>query len=219
MITNAVLDSQSGFENFFTNILTGAKSFNDSLLDLFSSLLNSIVKQIAEMMAAKVVNQFLNWIMPGFFSAGGSVSSGGFNTYGAAANAMGISLGGFASGGAIIGPGSGTSDSIPAMLSNGEYVMSAGAVSKLGVPFLNSLNRGRIPHFAGGGYVGNLSGNLGAAGCNVEINIKNETGQPVQAQQTGSRFDGEKYVLDLILKFVNNNDGGLRTMIKGVAAT
>lgn len=219
MITNAVLDSQSGFENFFTNILTGAKSFNDSLLDLFSSLLNSIVKQIAEMMAAKVVNQFLNWIMPGFFSAGGSVSSGGFNTYGAAANVMGISLGSFASGGAIIGPGSGTSDSIPAMLSNGEYVMSAGAVSKLGVPFLNSLNSGRMPRFAGGGYVGNISGNPGATGCNVEINIKNETGQPVQAQQTGSRFDGEKYVLDLILKFVNNNDGGLRTMIKGVAAT
>lgn len=76
-----------------------------------------------------------------------------------------------------------------------------------------------MPRFAGGGYVGNISGNPGATGCNVEINIKNETGQPVQAQQTGSRFDGEKYVLDLILKFVNNNDGGLRTMIKGVAAT
>jgi hypothetical protein len=75
-----------------------------------------------------------------------------------------------ASGGYISGPGSGTSDSIPARLSNGEYVVRAAAVSKLGVGFMNHLNSagyalgglvGRtlgfnpsIPSFAGGGLVG-----------------------------------------------------------------
>lgn len=43
-------------------------------------------------------------------------------------------------GGKITGPGSGTSDSIPAMLSNGEYVMRASAVQAYGLGFMNSLN-------------------------------------------------------------------------------
>lgn len=45
-----------------------------------------------------------------------------------------------ASGGYITGPGTGTSDSIPARLSNGEFVMSAAAVKTYGVDFMNSLN-------------------------------------------------------------------------------
>lgn len=45
-----------------------------------------------------------------------------------------------ATGGLITGPGTATSDSIPARLSNGEYVMSAAAVQTYGVDFMNSLN-------------------------------------------------------------------------------
>jgi TP901 family phage tail tape measure protein len=45
----------------------------------------------------------------------------------------------FASGGLVSGPGNGTSDSVNARLSNGEFVMTASAVQRLGVPYLNSL--------------------------------------------------------------------------------
>lgn len=45
----------------------------------------------------------------------------------------------FASGGKVNGPGSGTSDSIPAMLSNGEYVMTAKA-TRLYEPLLAAMN-------------------------------------------------------------------------------
>lgn len=58
-----------------------------------------------------------------------------------------------AGGGSIVGAGTGTSDSIPAMLSNGEYVLTAEAVDKLGVPFLNKLNAGDFPGYAEGGIV------------------------------------------------------------------
>ena len=68
---------------------------------------------------------------------------------------------GFATGGYISGPGTGTSDSIPAMLSNGEYVIKAEAVKRYGTNFLNAVNSGAftrmktsIPRFAEGGYVG-----------------------------------------------------------------
>jgi hypothetical protein len=45
-----------------------------------------------------------------------------------------------ATGGQISGPGSGTSDSIPAYLSNGEYVIKADAVNKYGVGTFDALN-------------------------------------------------------------------------------
>jgi len=55
-----------------------------------------------------------------------------------------------AEGGAIYGPGSETSDSIPANLSHGEYVVKASTVRQLGVPFMDDLNAGRVGFQAGG---------------------------------------------------------------------
>ena len=42
--------------------------------------------------------------------------------------------------GMLIGAGTSTSDSIPAMLSNGEYVIKADSVSKYGKPFMDAIN-------------------------------------------------------------------------------
>ena len=49
-----------------------------------------------------------------------------------------------ADGGPIRGQGTGTSDSIPAMLSNGEYVVRASSVAKYGVETLDALNAQRL---------------------------------------------------------------------------
>lgn len=46
----------------------------------------------------------------------------------------------YATGGLVTGPGSATSDSIPALLSNGEYVMRAAAVQRYGTAFMGQLN-------------------------------------------------------------------------------
>ena len=56
------------------------------------------------------------------------------------------------SGGQVFGPGTGTSDSIPTMLSNGEYVINAKSAQNVGYGFLNSIN-----NMAMGGIVGNVS--------------------------------------------------------------
>lgn len=60
---------------------------------------------------------------------------------------------GFASGGWIRGPGSGTSDSILARLSNGEYVVKDAAVRHYGVGLMHLINSMRLPKFADGGLV------------------------------------------------------------------
>lgn len=56
-----------------------------------------------------------------------------------------------ASGGEIHGPGTSTSDSIHARLSDGEFVMKASAVKAIGVDNLNAMNN--APGFESGGFV------------------------------------------------------------------
>lgn len=63
------------------------------------------------------------------------------------------SLFGFADSGHVSGPGTSTSDSIPAMLSNGEFVVNAKATKKNRTA-LEAINSGRVPAFAKGGLVG-----------------------------------------------------------------
>ena len=56
----------------------------------------------------------------------------------------------FKPGGKVKGPGTATSDSIPAMLSDGEYVVKASSVKKYGTGVMDALNAGK---FAKGGAV------------------------------------------------------------------
>ena len=78
----------------------------------------------------------------------------------------------FSTGGAVHGAGSSTSDSIPTMLSDGEYVINADAVSKLGLPALNTINSGNLPHYADGGEVGTLAaGQSGSTPTNLTLNV------------------------------------------------
>ncbi|WP_378735412.1 phage tail tape measure protein [Nocardia brasiliensis] len=70
-----------------------------------------------------------------------------------AAQDLGKAMQSFSTGGPVIGPGSGTSDSIFAMLSDGEFVVRA-QYAKQYLPLLQAINNGQqIPGFAAGGYV------------------------------------------------------------------
>ncbi|WP_278439584.1 tape measure protein [Pseudomonas oryzihabitans] len=75
---------------------------------------------------------------------------------GQAGTADAAAVPGFATGGQISGPGTGTSDSILARLSNGEFVMRAAAVRHYGPDLLEQLNARRLPRFATGGAVGRV---------------------------------------------------------------
>lgn len=80
----------------------------------------------------------------------------------------------YAAGGPIAGPGSGTSDSILARVSNGEYVVRAAAVERYGSGFMSAINNMSLPRFAAGGAVG--GGDRAAAGGNsYHFNMPNVT--------------------------------------------
>ena len=75
----------------------------------------------------------------------------------AGSSAVGAAAVAAATGGYISGPGSSTSDSIPARLSNGEFVVNAASVKKYGVDYLHAINTGRAHRYASGGLVSNVS--------------------------------------------------------------
>jgi hypothetical protein len=56
-----------------------------------------------------------------------------------------------ATGGWITGPGTETSDSIPALLSNREFIVKASSAKRF-APLLEAINEGRLPKFAEGGW-------------------------------------------------------------------
>jgi hypothetical protein len=115
----------------------------------------------------------------------------------------------YAGGGAVRGPGTGTSDSIMARLSNGEFVMRAAAVRHWGAGFMSNLNR-----FAGGGMVmpsrgvpSFADGGLVAAGGG--------TGRAVHLHLGGHEFalSGASGVVDSLVTAANQQrmrSGGLK---------
>jgi tape measure domain-containing protein len=58
----------------------------------------------------------------------------------------------FSSGGPVTGPGTGTSDSILARISNGEYVINAKSTKRY-LPLIKAINNGSLKNFATGGMV------------------------------------------------------------------
>ena len=149
---------------------------NTSFADMVSGFANALRRMVAELLAKKAVLALLR--------AGG-------------ASEEVIKATGFAEGGYVAGPGTGTSDSIPARLSNGEYVMPAATVRHFGRNFMDSIRAMRpqreapVARFAEGGYV--QGGGGGGAGVRV-VNVVDSS--MVQDFLTSS--EGERVILNTI---------------------
>lgn len=78
--------------------------------------------------------------------------------------------------------GGNPADTIPAMLTPGEFVMSPEAVNKFGVGYMKSLNKGQVPGFRRGGLVGGGAvyradgGSVGGGGGSLSIDSSNLQG-------------------------------------------
>ncbi|WP_459166931.1 phage tail protein, partial [Mycobacteroides chelonae] len=106
--------------------------------------------------------------------------------YASTLQSWGKNLQGLAGGGLVRGPGSGTSDSVLAWLSNGEGVLTAKAMGKDGVPqLMSALNAGWVPSigllhsmlpgFKTGGMVGpDVQAAMGLTGTKYSQGVRND---------------------------------------------
>lgn len=162
VVTDYAKDVGGQFGDCIADIITGQKSAKEAFGDFLKNLLKN---------AAQIVSRWVGiYLMYMAFGLGDSK---------AAAKAANATMFGLASGGYVSGPGTGTSDSIPVRLSNGEYVMSAAAVDRIGTPLLDAMNRGDAVHYAGGGLVrvnngsgsGSGSATVSSAGPSVILQV------------------------------------------------
>ncbi|ASR06701.1 hypothetical protein CHY08_05990 [Rhizobium leguminosarum bv. viciae] len=91
---------------------------------------------------------------------------------------------GLADGGHVAGAGGPTDDAIPAMLSNGEYVINAASTRKHR-RLLDAINSGTVAKLAKGGLAGpSLAPSGGGSGnSNVEVNIINNSGAQISKKE------------------------------------
>lgn len=123
----------------------------------------------------------------------------------------------FNTGGYVSGKGTGKSDSIPANLSNGEFVLQKSAVDMLGVGFLNRLNKGEMEGFSTGGFVARnvMTSGGGSSSPRSDINVQiidqstrmNGTDTEVREETDDN---GERqlkvYVRDAVRDLTNNGE-------------
>lgn len=138
--------------------------FDESLRGMVDAFVKALQQMVAEALATQLF-QALNLGSLLGLSGGGAVT--------ASATPVGK-----AAGGVVMGPGTATSDSIPALLSDGEFIVRAAAVRRYGTGLFDALNDMRVPTldrlqaFAGGGAVGGAGAvALGSGGGSFNVNI------------------------------------------------
>jgi hypothetical protein len=146
----------------FTNIFSELKT---SFGDLFGGLKETFSKLFNPSGGSGGGGGFFGNILGNLFNPfGGGAGGGGFFSF------FGFQKGGvvgFANGGPV-----GSTDTVPAMLSPGEFVVRRSAVDKYGTDFLSSLNRGLLPMqgFQNGGSVSPVASETGTGAGVGQVN-------------------------------------------------
>ncbi len=185
-ITNWIMQAKSLSEVFsnlaktiLQQLIQGALKKWISSLGIIRTLNDSAGKAEAASTAAQTSAIMTKAAAQARLAAATLISAMPFTAYGAGAivagqmeiASTGASVLKKAKGGAIIGPGTSTSDSIPALLSNGEYVINADAAAQIGRTTLDALNSGSYPAFASGGSVGGVP-EESVQNRNVTLNVR-----------------------------------------------
>lgn len=148
-----VREAASDFANFGGSLVSGfvsdlrqGKTASEALANAVGRITDKLIDMAIQMLIVKP-------LMGAFGLAGGGFVSGGDPWSG-----LRLATGGFVS-----GPGTPTSDSIPARLSDGEFVVNAAATRRHRA-LLEAINGGAVPRFADGGIVGTPLSSRGIGG-------------------------------------------------------
>ena len=204
---NATLQdsTREALAHFFDEGISEAQTFGDAFRNMAASVIGALRQLAAEFLATAIARKI--------FGTGLTVASGGS---GGGAGSGGYTGGGkpigMARGGLVRGPGTATSDSIPAWLSRGEYIVPADVVAKIGTKGVEDFIRGMAnldvgpipmrdllgpePGYADGGLVGGPSSN-GSGGREGRLTIGLDDGLLLKALESPQ---GQRVLVKTIAK-------------------
>ena len=184
----------SAWTNNLEAMATGTKSFSKGIKDIFKDMTNAIIKMMIQL-------TFQQYIMPKLQDLFGR-AVGGIGSLGAA---KGTSS--FAGGGSFSSAFTGNR-----FAAGGKTNPGLMLVGENGPELLQSSGSHRI-------YTASETRRLmgGTTSNNVVVNIVNQSGQELESKQQNSRFDGENYIIDVMVRAANTNKGGVRDAIRAAA--
>jgi lambda family phage tail tape measure protein len=194
------------FDSFTGNMNSAISNFVETGKFSFADFANSIVKDLLrielQMRASQLFRAAAGALTSAFTGGIGGATTTGAGTTAGGAGAVAFPV--YAEGGYT---GDGGKYETAGLVHKGEYVLNAKATQRIGRAKLDSLNG-----YANGGYVGTQTPQMGAP--SVVINMVNQSRQPLQAEQSQPRFDGQKFVQDIILSDLRRN-GPIAQGIRG----
>lgn len=185
----------SAWTNNLEAMATGTKSFSKGIRDIFKDMTNAIIKMMIQL-------TFQQYVMPKLLSLFGGVVNG-IGSLGAAkgtSSFAGGSLFRSAFMGNRFAAGGKTDPGLMLVGENGPELLQSSGSHRI---YTASETR----RLMGGGATSN----------NVVVNIVNQSGQELESKQQNSRFDGENYVIDVVVRAMESNKGGMRDAIKASA--
>ena len=184
----------SAWTNNLEAMATGTKSFSKGIKDIFKDMTNAIIKMMIQL-------TFQQYVMPKLQDLFGRAVGG----IGSLGTAKGTSS--FASGGSFSSAFTGNR-----FAAGGKTNPGLMLVGENGPELLQSSGSHRI-------YTASETRRLmgGTTSNNVVVNIVNQSGQELESKQQNSRFDGENYVIDVVVRAMESNKGGMRDAIKASA--
>lgn len=186
----------SAWTNNLEAMATGTKSFSKGIKDIFKDMTNAIIKMMIQLTFQQYVMPKLQGLFGGVVNGIGSLGAAKGTSSFAGGSSFSSAFTGnkFASGG-VTNPG------LMLVGENGPELLQSSGSHRI---YTASETR----RLVGGG---------AAASNNVTVNIINQSGQSLESEQQSSRFDGENYIIDVMVKAVTNNKGGARDAIKAAA--
>ena len=184
----------SAWTNNLEVMATGTKSFSKGIRDIFKDMTNAIIKMMIQL-------TFQQYVMPKLLRLFGGVVNG-IGSIGAAKGTSSFAGGSLFSSAFMGNRFAAGGKTNPGLMLVGEN----------GPELLQSSGSHRI-------YTASETRRLmgGATSNNVVVNIVNQSGQELESKQQNSRFDGENYVIDVVVRAMESNKGGMRDAIKASA--
>jgi lambda family phage tail tape measure protein len=210
---DGILDGMNNYAdsvmNVYSSVENTAKTALDSMSDTFvefcatgsadfSDMAQSIIKDIMKIYIQSQITgplaKGLGSLLSGLFSSGGSVVSNAHGNVFPASPSL-----------------SAYSNSIVSKPTTFAFAKGAGLMGEAGYEGILPLKR--MPN-SNLGVEAEIQHSNQTKPVNIELNITNESGQPVAAQETGRRMNMEKMIMDIVLTRVGNNTGGAKNAFK-----
>ncbi len=194
------------FGDAFLDMATGAKSASDAIRDLTQSIARMVLQEtVGNKISGLISNGIQGLFSPSTTSTNNASATSGMGDYyfpqnGPVANALGNI---FDRGQVVPFADGGIFDQPTYFPMSGRRT---GLMGEAGPEGVLPLSRS---------YDGKLGVQARVPDVNMQINVVNESSQPVTAEQGSIEFDGEKFVKTIILKDLSEN-GSLRKAFKGL---